>query len=360
MNSTMKKMTHIERIKAVLEGKPVDRPPMVAWGPHFNLEDKHTGDFTKAVIAYQNQHDFDILKVMQNGLYNTEDYGQVIADTENSDDACYLKTKVPAFTCLDDWKNATRKDVHKGAMAREVESIRIICEYYKDQVPVLPSIFGPYRMLTQLIGYAPGNPSAYGGKPAFVGEEIMPYIHEHEEEYFHVMDVITEQVIDIMNAFLDVGAAGFFFCPGGSYVDPCCTEEDYLKYIRPYDQRALEAIQGRAWFTMLHICGMEAQNFHHMLSLPAQAINWEDCSPLNPSIAEVRAQCDKVLMGGLDRNSDFYGSDREKVKQTLRARVEEAVRQGGPKTIIAVGCESSREITHRFVVWHEVMDEMAQ
>ena len=29
----MKKMSHVERIKAVLDGKAVDRYPMMAWGP---------------------------------------------------------------------------------------------------------------------------------------------------------------------------------------------------------------------------------------------------------------------------------------------------------------------------------------
>ena len=47
----------------------MDRPPFVGWGPHLNLEDKDVGDFTKAVIAYQNQHDFVIIKVMKNNIY---------------------------------------------------------------------------------------------------------------------------------------------------------------------------------------------------------------------------------------------------------------------------------------------------
>lgn len=352
----METMTKMERVKCVLEGKPVDRPPFIAWGPHLNLEDKHVGDFTKAVIAYENQHDFDILKVMQNGLYNTEDYGQVIDETENSEDPCFKKTRIPAFNSIEDLKNATTKDVHQGAIARETESIRILCDYYKDKVPVLPTIFGPYRMLWQLTGYTPAH---LGNLETFIGKSMMAFAREHEEVYFHVMDVLTQQVIDIMNAFLDVGAAGFFYCPGGTYPDTC-TEEEYLKYIRPYDERALEAVQERAWFTMLHVCGMKVSFMDHMLTLPAQAVNWEDASPENPSLAEIRAKTDKVLMGGLDRNADFYGGNREKVKQVLKAKTIEAMKQAGTKFVAAVGCESPREITHRFVVWREVMEELAE
>lgn len=69
---------------------------------------------------------------------------------------------------------------------------------------------------------------------------------------------------------------------------------------------------------------------------------------------------DKVLMAGMDRHKDFYGSDREQVKQAIKAKVMEAIRQAGDsKLVLAVGCESPREITHRFVVWREVMEELA-
>lgn len=349
----METMTKIERVKAVIAGKPVDRPPFIAWGPHLNLEDKHVGDFTKAVIAYEDQYDFDILKVMQNGLYNTEDFGQVIDETRDSDDACFEKTRIAALNCLEDIQNLKKKDIYKGALGREMESIRILCDYYKDRVPVLPTVFGPYRMFCQLTGYYGLN----NRNRNFIGGDMMPFIKAHEEEYLYAMEVLTDQVIDMMNGFLDMGAAGFFFCPGGTYGSDPSADEDYLKYIRPYDQKVLEAVYDRSLFTMLHICGMEAQHMDYMLDLPAHAINWEDQSPFNPSIEQVRRKTDKVLMGGIDRNSDFYGGSREKIKAVLKMKVREAVRQGGNRLVVSVGCESPREITHRFVVWHEVMSE---
>lgn len=352
----MDKMTHTERIKAVLAGKPVDRIPFIAWGPHLNLEDRNVNDFSKAIIAYETQHDFDVIKVMQNGLYNAEDFGQIIAEPENSDDAGFKKTVKNAFNSLDDWKNVTKKNVFEGAFGREMQSIKAICDHFQKSVPVLPTIFGPMRMLTQLCGYAPGT-GIYQGR-SFVGENIMDFIHAHEEEYFHVMDVLTDQIIDVMNGFLDMGADGFFYCPGGDHTD-FCSEEDYFRLIRPYDIRALEAVQDRAWFNMLHVCGMENLRMKDMVTLPVQAINWEDQSPANPSLAEVRAMTDKVLMGGIDRNSDFYGASRDKVKAALRAKTDEAIRQAGPKLIVSGGCEFNRETTHRFVVWHEVMEDIA-
>jgi hypothetical protein len=67
---------------------------------------------------------------------------------------------------------------------------------------------------------------------------------------------------------------------------------------------------------------------------------------------------DKVLLGGIDRNRDFLGPDRDKIKSVLRMKVEDAVRQAGRKLIAAGGCEFPAESTHRFQVWHEVMEEI--
>ena len=338
-----------------MEGRPVDRPPFVAWGPHLNLEDRHTGDFTKTVIAYQDWHDFDILKVMQNGLYPTEDFGQIIDEPKDSDDAGFRLTRVPAFTKLSDWMDVTKKDVHKGAFGRELDTIRILCEHYGDSLPVLPTIFGPSRMMQQLCGQAPKN-DLYPG-PFFCGENILEFAESHQKEYHHAMEILTDQVIDLMNAYLEVGAAGFFYCTNGERKG-FCTDDQYEKLVRPYEEAALKAVYDKAWFIMLHVCGMEVVRMDRMVTLPVHAINWEDQAPANPSIAEVRKMTDKVLMGGIDRNSDFYGASRDGVKRVLKAKVDEAIREGGDRLVLACGCECNREVNHRFVVWHEVMDEL--
>ena len=354
----MKKMTHTERIKAVLEGKPVDRYPIMAWGPHLNLEDRNISDFTQAVIAYQNRYDFDVLKLMQNCFYFVENFGQEFDEPEHSDDPEYMKTTKPAFCSLDDWKNVTKKDIHKGAFGRELENVRILMDYYGDSVPIIPTVFGPERLICQMSGYAPGNEHFYGGKPSFVGDNMMEYIKAHEEEFFHATEVITEQQIELMNAYLDLGVAGFFYTPGGQD-KTFCNDEEYEKYVRPFDEKILSAVQDRSWFTILHICGMDVARIERMVTLPGQAVNWEDQSPLNPSLADVRKMTDKVLVGGIDRFKDFSGPNRANIKKVLKAKCEEAISQAAPKLIIAGGCEYPRSSNYRFSVWNEVMDELA-
>ena len=75
-------ITHTQRVKAALEGKMLDRPAFAAWGPHMNLVDRNAKDFARATIDYQNAHHFDFIKVMPNGMYFPEAFGQKLKDAD--------------------------------------------------------------------------------------------------------------------------------------------------------------------------------------------------------------------------------------------------------------------------------------
>ena len=75
-------ITHKQRVKAALEGKILDRPAFAAWGPHMNLVDRNAKDFARATIDYQNAYHFDFIKVMPNGMYYPEAFGQQIKEAD--------------------------------------------------------------------------------------------------------------------------------------------------------------------------------------------------------------------------------------------------------------------------------------
>ena len=82
---------------------------------------------------------------------------------------------------------------------------------------------------------------------------------------------------------------------------------------------------------------------------------------------------DKVLVGGIDHNcegqdyraagfckDDFSGIDRQETKSLIRKRVDTAIESAGNKLIITGGCGFNFNAHHRFGVWHEVMEEVAE
>ena len=138
-------ITHIlRRLKAVKEDGFWTALRMPAWGPHMSLVDRNVKDFTEATIAYQNSYQFDFIKLMSNGMYFTEDFGQKIKPAAHIMDDTWLNVTVNAVNDPHEWAKAEGSGCKKGALGREVEACKRICDHFQGEVPVLPTIFSPF------------------------------------------------------------------------------------------------------------------------------------------------------------------------------------------------------------------------
>ena len=54
-----------------------------------NLMDRHAGDFTQAMINYQNCHHFDFVKVTSNPQYMPEAMGSVLRLPRSADETAF-------------------------------------------------------------------------------------------------------------------------------------------------------------------------------------------------------------------------------------------------------------------------------
>ncbi|MED4226445.1 hypothetical protein [Neobacillus cucumis] len=126
-------MNAYQRIRAMVEGNPVDRPGASVW-KHFFLEDQVVNDLVKRTIAFQEQNDWDLIKVMANGIYVQEQYGSDIIWSRK-------ETEFPITVRhhINSPKGFTRIkpiDVKTGAVAREV--------------PVIATVFTPLTYAQEL------------------------------------------------------------------------------------------------------------------------------------------------------------------------------------------------------------------
>ena len=191
-------ITHKQRIEAALEGKILDRPAYAMWGPHFNLEDRNVKDFTDATIRYQEAYDFDFIKVMPNGIYFTEDFGQVIRPAENYLDDTWMNTLQFAIKDPHDWAKIKVPDLKKGALAREIEVVKRLCDHYQGDVPVLPTIFSNIVWMGEMTA-------------GHYHQEVIVSQFKQSEKYAKMgMEVVAETNERLMEAFVDAGADGFF------------------------------------------------------------------------------------------------------------------------------------------------------
>lgn len=358
-------ITHRQRLQAALEGKLLDRPPCAMWGPHFNLEDRNVKDFTLATIQYQNNYDFDFIKVMPNGIYFTEDFGQVIRPSQSYTDDTWMNTVQYAILDPHDWAKIRVPDLKKGALAREIEVVKRLCDYYKGEVPVLPTIFSNVVWMCEMTA-------------GHFHQEVIVSQFRNSEKYAKMgMEVVAETNERLMEAFVEAGADGFFLgYQMGLYEK--MGKELYEECAEKYDLRNLEAVRGKTWFNLAHLCHGDRNDTDHFMEYPVQAFNWADTHREHRSLKEMREVTDKVLVGGLDHDlgsggylscfggaaagggTDLSGADREQVKARVRSRLETAMKAAGPKFVFSGGCGWSHDALHRFNLVREVIDETAE
>lgn len=355
-------MTSKERLMAVKEGKKTDRPAFAAWGPHMNLVDRNAKDFAEATIAYQNTYKFDFIKLMPNGMYFTEDFGQKLKPAEHLYDDTWMNVVESAVKDPHEWTKLKAPDIKKGALAREIEVCKRVNDYFQGDVPVLPTVFSPFIWMGEMTG-------------GFFHQEVILSHFQYSEKYARpALEMIAETNERLMEAFVDAGAAGFFLAYQCGMAKKM-GKDMFNEFGRKYDVSNINAIKDKTWFNMAHICHGDAETSEWYLDYPVDAFNWADQDPAMHTIAEMRQLTDKVLVGGLDHangydykdiqcrykpSSDFSGTDREVIKAHVKKKILATLQAGGPKTVISGGCGWSEGSLPRFPLWREVMEEIGK
>ena len=117
--------------------------------------------------------------------------------------------------------------------------------------------------------------------------------------------------------------------PGDRGID----DATFQTFLRPFDLRVLEAMQGMV--RILHVHGTHV-DMKRVLDYPVEVFSVSDRLAGNPSLAELRKMTGKCLMGGINEQKIAERSLPE-----IRAEMQDAVKQAGKRNfILAPGCTS--------------------
>lgn len=351
----VRKLTATERLRRVLEGKEADRPLYSAWGHFMNYTDRNAKDFAKATIDFQLAHGFDFIKVMSNPFYLLEDMGIVLLPVKSYASCVSRSPSILTVPKPAGWEKVKFPDVRKGAVAREIEAVRRIADYFQGEVPVLPSIFTPVMW----IAYASIPSGQMDACQAEYGSYV-PLLERYLIKNERYVRIAVQRFAEFNQEFIDellkAGASGVFYCTDVAR-DLWTSRDIFEEFERKPDIQTLHSAEEKTLFSLLHVCGEDRLLFDELLEYPVNAFNWDDQMPFTPSFSEIRAKTDKMLVGGLNRKTDFTGNDREKIKKILIKKIGEAFRQGGPKVMISGGCAWDFDSAYKFYIWKEVMEE---
>ena len=308
----MEEMTKRERIQAALAGEPVDRMPVALWR-HWPVDDQNPESLARCALDFQKRYDFDLIKIPPAHTYCVDDYGLTSVWEGRSIGDRIDQERV--IKRIEDWDSIEPLDVHQGVYGDQLRCLRIVLQKRDPEVPVIHTLFNPLNMARFLAG----------------DDTYLVHMRRDPKRVGRALGALTETCASFAQAVIEAGADGVFLSTAAANYARL-SEEEYLRFGRPYDLAVWEAASD-GWFNVMHICRPNP-----MLSLfadyPVQALNWHDRSA-GPSLATAAATFPGAVVGGIEQHEIMhFGTPAD-----VEAQAHDAIRQmGGRRLIVAAGC----------------------
>jgi len=309
----MSAMTPIERVDAVVRGRPTDRPPVSFWH-HFPPDKQFGSAAVDAHLRHLRRYDLDFLKVMNDNPYPTRREVRLAADLRD----------LPVLHGDED------------GFSRQLDLIRALAAELKNQVYLVTTIFNAWAVLRRIV--TPRTTKAHHPPAMKAGVDpaearLSEWLAEDRAAVGMALDVIAASLTNFARRCLEAGADGIFLSVRDDWANSEANGENtYDEMVRLGDGQIITAARGGR-FNMLHVCGVP-RDFDSFAGYPVQAINWADRAA-GPSIASVAGQIKPAICGGVDNlNTLPRGRPAE-----VEAEVRDALRQAGERPIIvSAGC----------------------
>ncbi|MCC6174157.1 MAG: uroporphyrinogen decarboxylase [Chloroflexi bacterium] len=301
------------RIQAVLAGDQADRVPVAFWR-HWPGDDQDAERLAEVTLAYDRRFDWDFAKVTPSSSYSVEGWGaQTHLVGVPLGERTYVRRVIERGA---DWLTIQPLAPNTGALARTIQSIRLLRAELGPDTPLLMTVFSPLSVARYL-----------AGDDLFLG-----HLRVYRREVRSALDAITTTYQQYVAAAVDAGADGVFYSTSTA-AHSVMSEAEYRELGLRDDLRVLEAAQ-RGWFNVLHL-----HSPFPMLPLareyPCQAVNWDDRTS-EPSLRQGKQILGgKAVVGGINQ----WGT----LQQGTYAQVQEEAREAiaacdGRGMILGGGC----------------------
>ena len=304
-------MNKRERLEAAIQGKPVDRVPVALWR-HWPGDDQRPDDLAAAHIRFQNEFDWDFVKITPASSFCLVDWG-VEDRWEGNNEGTRRYTRRVVET-PDDWLALKVLDPELGALGRQLKCLELIQAEYGEDVPFIQTIFSPLAQAKNLAG----------------GERLILHMRTNAGQVHHALQTITDTTVRFINAAKERGIAGIFYAIQHATYQ-LISEAEYQVFGRPYDLQVLSAI-GDLWLNVLHLHGANSM-FQLVADYPMQIVNWHDReSP--PSLAVGLKRIKGAASGGVDRDM-LHQDDPAPALEQARDAFEQTQ---GRRWVLGTGC----------------------
>lgn len=312
VTTVQRKLTHRQRIEMVLSGKKADRIPVALWR-HFPVDDQDPHRPARAICAYQEQFDFDLIKVTPASSFSVRDWGVVDewrGDPEGTRDYVSFPIQQP-----EDWERLRVLNPFEGSLGDQLECLKLLVKTFSPHTPILQTIFNPLAQAKHLVRK----------------DVLLVHLREHPEALRKGLETITQTTLDFIRQVKAAGVDGLFYAVQHAQ-HGLLSESEFAEFSTPYDLEILNSARP-LWLNMLHLHGSNVM-FDPVAGYPVQAINWHDRST-PPDLAGGLQRFPGVVCGGLRRIESMVLGTPE----SIQSEAGDAIRQtGGERFILGTGC----------------------
>lgn len=316
-------MKRDERIRAALNGQEVDRVPCSVW-MHLSEVDQDPKMLAEEMVANNEEFDYDFIKMMPFGAYNTQDWGAKIRIYCDK----YKEPVIvePAIREVSDYSRIEPLAATHGTWGKTLETAQHLSKLIVKDTPFIQTIFSPATTLKKL-----------------TSSRLVHDMEENPAEVHKALRAITETTINFVKANIEAGVSGFFFATQCATYD-FMTDLLFAEFCKPYDMEVINSYKDKTWFNVAHIHGSNIM-FDAVSQYPCNCLNWHD-RDTSPSMEEARKTVSKTFLGGIQEvptitdgvlsyDSFLCRSTPEQIAQ----HIEEAIRMvDGRGLIVGPGC----------------------
>jgi uroporphyrinogen decarboxylase len=305
-------ITHKERLLACLSGDPaLDRPPVALWR-HFPVDDQSPETLAAATLAYQNEFDFDLVKVTPASSFCLKDWG--IQDSwEGESEGTRRYTKRIVFE-PEDWAQLPVLSPDSLHLAAQLKCLSLLRKNLGSETPILQTIFNPLAQAKNLAG----------------SETLIVHLRQHPDSVIKGLEIIAKSTQQFIEAAIDIGIDGVFYAIQHAQ-SHLLTSAEFNQFSLSFDTSLLQSVSD-LWCNMVHIHGTNIL-FTEISELPVHILNWHDRDTAW-SLADGLSHFKGTVCGGLKRETVVLGTQLE-----IEAESSDALQQtGGNRFILGTGC----------------------
>lgn len=317
------KLTHRERIEAILRGDRPDRFAASFWRHFFHGEGTPEGT-VEAMWSFQQRFDWDFMKINPRADYHIEDWGFRHEFSRHE----FQKHRKLAYPVNgpEDWAKIEPLAMTAPTLAEHLRVIAALRKKCGPDLPIFMTVFTPLAIAGRMV---PDN------------QTMVTYLRTVPEVVLNALEAITRTFEQYAAEIRNAGADGLFYATTSWASSDLLSWSEYQRFGVPYDLRVIRAAGGDA-LNLFHVCA--SNNYLRelvALPYPATLLNWDSSDPTNlPLDKAVTALPDRVMVGGVDYQGWLLRSEPDEMPHFI----DEIKRRFDPsRVIIGPGCAIAPE-----------------